>query len=85
MTLKNVQYNLIQMILFFSLYTRSFGWNVSGLVHDLLLLFLFLYQMTPLHLAAESGHINKVKYLCDEGADINIQDNDGVNLNADRV
>ena len=41
--------------------------------------------MTALHLAAESGHINKVNCLCEEGADINIQDNDGVNLNADRL
>ena len=41
--------------------------------------------MTALHLAAESGHIKKVNYLCDEGADINIQDNDGVNLNAGRL
>ena len=41
--------------------------------------------MTPLHLAAESGHIKIVNYLCDEGADINIQDSDGVILNADRL
>ena len=40
--------------------------------------------MTPLHLAAKSGHVKIVNYLCDEGADINIQDNDGVNLNAGR-
>jgi len=41
--------------------------------------------MTPLYLAAESGHIKIVTYLCDEGADIKIQDNDGVNLNASRL
>ena len=40
--------------------------------------------MTPLHLAAESGSAKVVKYLCD-GVDINIQDNDGVNLNAGRL
>ena len=40
--------------------------------------------MTPLHLAAESGHVKIVNYLCDEGADSNIQDKDGVNLNAGR-
>ena len=40
--------------------------------------------MTPLHLAAESGHIKIVNYLCDKAADINVQDNDGVILNADR-
>ena len=34
--------------------------------------------MTPLHLAAESGHIKIVGYLFDQGADINIQDEDGV-------
>ena len=34
--------------------------------------------MTPLHLAAESGRIKIVTYLGDEGADINIQDNDAV-------
>ena len=41
--------------------------------------------MTPLHLAAESGHIKIVTYLCDEGADIKIQDKDGVNLNASNL
>ena len=41
--------------------------------------------MTPLHLAAESGHVKKVNYLYDERADINIQDNDGVILNADSL
>ena len=41
--------------------------------------------MTPLHLAAESGNIKIVNYLCDKGADSNIPDNDGVILNADRL
>ena len=41
--------------------------------------------MTALHLAAESGHIKIVTYLCDNRADLNIQDNDGVNLNAGRL
>jgi len=41
--------------------------------------------MTPLHLAAESGHIKIVNYLCDEGAATKLQDNDGVNLNACRL
>ena len=41
--------------------------------------------MTPLHLAAERGHVKIVIYLCDEGADIKAQDNDGVNLNAGRL
>ena len=34
--------------------------------------------MTPLHLAAESGHIKIVKYLVDKGADINHQDDNEV-------
>ena len=34
--------------------------------------------MTPLHLAAESGHIKVVDYLIDQGADINIQADNGV-------
>ena len=41
--------------------------------------------MTPLHLAAESGHIKIVNYFCDNGADIKIQDNDGVILNVGRL
>jgi len=36
-------------------------------------------------LAAESGHIKTVHCLSDERADTNIQDNDGVILNADRL
>ena len=41
--------------------------------------------MTSLHLAAKCGRVKVVKYLCEEGADINIQDNDGVNVNAGRL
>ena len=41
--------------------------------------------MTALHLVAEGGHIKIVTYLCDKGADLNIQDNDGVNLNTGRL
>ena len=41
--------------------------------------------MTPLHLAVAIGHIKKLNYLCGKGADINIQDNDGVILNAGRL
>ena len=40
--------------------------------------------MTPLHLA-ENGRIKVVNYLCDKGADIKAQDNEGVNLNPDRL
>ena len=41
--------------------------------------------MTALHLATEGGHIKTVTHLCDKGVDLNIQDNDGVNLNASRL
>ena len=41
--------------------------------------------MTALHLAAEGGHIEIVTQLCDKGADLSIQDNDGVKLNACRL
>ena len=34
--------------------------------------------MTPLHLAAESACIKVLNYLVDQGADINIQDENGV-------
>ena len=39
-----------------------------------------LHQLTPLHLAAERGRYNLVKYLVDQSADVNIQDLDGVKL-----
>ena len=41
--------------------------------------------MTPLHLAVESGNIKKVDYLFDQGADIDIQDDNGVILNSFRL
>ena len=37
-------------------------------------------QMTPLHMAVRNAHIKVVKYLVEQGtADVNIQDNEGVN------
>ena len=42
--------------------------------------FFSLYQMTPLHLAAERGSIEIVRYLVEQGASINIQDNNGVSV-----
>ena len=32
------------------------------------------HQGTPLHLAAEAGHMDIVRYLVEKGADINIKD-----------
>ena len=49
---------------------------------------LFLHQVTPLHLAAESDRIKMVNYLVEQEADINIQDDNGVIIcysNADWV
>ena len=61
-------------------------WFVSGLgMKFCLFCYSFSLETTPLHLATESGHIKIVKYLCDEGAAVNIQDDDGVNLNAGRL
>ena len=31
------------------------------------------HQYTPLHLAAEGGHVDTVRYLVDKGADLNIK------------
>ena len=39
--------------------------------------------MTPLHLAAESGRIKMVNCLFDQGAEVNIQDDNSVSLLAD--
>ena len=45
---------------------------------SLLLQSVFLHQMTPLHVAAETGHCKILRYLIDKGGDINIKDEDGV-------
>jgi len=42
------------------------------------LVFLFLHQKTPLHLAARWGRGDLVGYLADKGADVNIKDENGV-------
>ena len=39
----------------------------------------FLYQMTPLHVAAECAHVKVLEYLVGQGANINIKDNNEVN------
>ena len=36
--------------------------------------------MTPLHLAAESGRIKMMNCLVEQGADVNIQDDNGVTI-----
>ena len=36
-------------------------------------------QRTPLHAAAEGGHVDVVKYLVDKGADVDTKDGIGVN------
>ena len=36
------------------------------------------HQETPLHKVARQGHNDAVKYIIQAGADVNIQDNDGV-------
>ena len=43
------------------------------------ILFIFtLCQVSPLHKAAEGGHVNVVKYLVDKEADINVKKRDHV-------
>ena len=41
--------------------------------------------MTPLHLAAESNRIKMIECLLDQGADINIQDDNEVTLHTNAV
>ena len=50
----------------------------TGDTYGLLFSTSFSYQMTPLHLAAESGRIKILKHFVEQGADINIQDDNGV-------
>ena len=34
--------------------------------------------MTPLHVAAKGGRVESVRYVCNSGAKVDIQDHDGV-------
>jgi len=43
-----------------------------------MLMITFSHQMNPLYEAASRGDIDVVRYLCDKGADPNIQNNSGV-------
>ena len=52
--------------------------HASHLISGLLLYLLFPHQMTPLHLAAESGQVKSLNFLVEKGADINNQDDNGV-------
>ena len=54
--------------------------NTPKVVQVLQLQFLSLYQRTALHMAADRGHVSKVKYLVTKGADINIKDPSGVSI-----
>ena len=55
----------------------KFSWFLADLF---LFFFLSLYQMTPLHLAAERGRYKTiVVYLVDNGADVDMRDKNKVN------
>ena len=52
---------------------------LASVKSSLVLQSVFLHQMTPLiHVAAETGHCEILRYLIDKGGDINIKDEDGV-------
>ena len=53
------------------------------LVSGLFLWFISLYQMTPLHLAAERGRYKTIiVYLVDQGADVDIKDDNKVHTDS---
>ena len=57
-------------------------WNLINFWLELQLCFLIvslsMYQCTPLHFAAREGYVGIVRWLVGKGADIKIQDSDGV-------
>ena len=67
----DLQFHLIGLnLLFLSKLISSIIWECR----------FFFHQRTPLHMAAEGGHEDTVKYLVDKdkGAGIGIKDNKGV-------
>ena len=40
----------------------------------------FSRQVTPLHMAAEGGHVSIVEYLVDNGARMDVKENAGVSI-----
>ena len=51
---------------------------LASIKSSLLLHSVFLHQMTPLHVAAETGRCEILGSLIEKGGDINIKDEDGV-------
>ena len=51
---------------------------LASVKSSLVLQSVFLHQMTPLHVAAETGRCEILRYLIDKGGDISIKDEDGV-------
>ena len=74
----DLQFHLIKLHLKLLIILLQLGFfNYLGMSFILLQL-LFFHQRTPLHMAAEGGHEDTVKYLVDKGAGIGIKDNKGV-------
>ena len=72
--LQTAHTNLISSQSFFD----SLGYLVTVVLVVNVVYFSLLYQRTPLHMAAEGGHIDTVKYLVDKKANINTKDTDEV-------
>ena len=71
----DLQFHLIGLsLLFLSKLVSSIIWERLSSCYNCF----FYHQRTPLHMAAEGGHEDTVKYLVDKGAGIGIKDNKGV-------
>jgi len=53
---------------------------LANFLFPFIVFFFPLNQMTCLHVAVEGGHMNTLRYLVDQGADINTKDNRGVSV-----